>query len=213
MAFENVLPVLRTPAIAKSELYVHHIDVPADREADTPLVAFSCDGVILSHTDVKASGITNADLYKTALANLASRRGSWRVEHLAGGFMGIGKKTAQIMSLVHEYAAEHILLDGFIDEVERMIPKVTFFAPRRGTLRCAAPQFVAREREMAKVSFEKSEKALAAGKAGNATPVCPFELLRAPIVGQVFALGARFAGTDEPYVPQTGPRRAITRSS
>ncbi|MDQ3336135.1 MAG: hypothetical protein M4D80_13280 [Myxococcota bacterium] len=210
MPFENVLPVLRTSAIARAEGKVFHCEVPADRELDTPLLAFACDGIVLTRADVAAGGTTPDDLYRTALANLAKRRGSWRVEQLAGGFMGLGKKTAQVMSLVNEYAVEHILLDGFIDEVERMMPGATFFAPRRGTLRCATPQFVAREREMARVSFERAEKDGKAGKAGIATVVCPMELVRSPIVGQMFALGARFAGTETPYAPATGPRRAIT---
>jgi hypothetical protein len=210
VAFENVMPVLRTPAIARAEDKVFHCEVPADRELDTPLLAFACDGIVLTRSDVAASGIVVDDLYRAALANLAKRRGSWRVERLTGGLMGLGKKTAQVMSLVHEYAVEHILLDGFIDEVERMMPSATFFAPRRGTLRAATPQYVPREREMARISYDKAEKDGKAGKAGIATVVCPMELVRSPIVGQMFALGARFAGKETPYAPATGPRRAIT---
>src|SRR5512139_3511291 len=164
--FEIVLRVLRSVAIARSQRDVHHMDVPADREADTPLVAFQCEGTMLKRADIAASGMKDKDLYRLALANLAKRRGSWRVEQLAGGFMGLGKKSTQVMSLVHEYAVEHVLLDGFIDDVERMMPNAVFFAPRRGTLRCVTPQHVARERELARIAYEKSENDHAAGKAG-----------------------------------------------
>lgn len=210
MAFENVMPVLRTPALARADAATFHAEVPADRELDTPLLAFSVDGLLLSRADVAAGGATVDELYTTALANLAKRRGSWRVEQLASGFMGMGKKTAQVMSLVHEFAVEHVLLEGFIDDVEKMMPQAVFFAPRRGNLRAATPEFVIREREMARIAHEKAEKDTKAGKAGIATPVCPMELVRSPIVGRMFALGARFAGKDMVYAPATGARRAIT---
>jgi len=185
--FENVLPVLRTPAIARAAPDVHHVDAPAEHDADTPVVAFTCDGFVLSRTDVAASRISDEQLLRQALANLAKRRGSWRVEEMAGrGFLGVGKKYPQVMCLVHELAAEHILLEGFLDEVERMMPAATFFVPRRGTLRCATPDYVARERSKARRAF------VTAGTAA----VCPVELHRSPIVGQTFALGARYCESD-----------------
>lgn len=184
MAFENVLPVLRSPATARAQPDVHHVEVPSDRDDDVPLAAFMCDGFVLTRADVTASRVSNEQLYRTALANLAKRRGSWRVEQMAGGFLGVGKKYPQVMSLVHEFAVELILLDGFVDEVERMMPSAILFAPRRGTLRCTIPQFVARERETARRAFETA----------GAAAVCPLELHRSPIVGQTFSLGARFAG-------------------
>jgi hypothetical protein len=210
--FENVMPVLRTPASARAAAEILHAEVPADRELDNPLVAFSCDGILLSRADIAASNVVVDNLYASAVANLAKRRGSWRVEQLDGGFLGVGKKTAQVMSLVHEFAVEHVLLDGFIDDVEKMMPGAAFFAPRRGNLRAATPKYLVREREMAKIAYEKAEKDTKAGKAGIATPVCPMELVRSPVVGQMWALGQRFAGKDAPYVPATGARRAITEA-
>lgn len=186
MAFENVLPVLRTPALARAAVAILHIDAPGERDDDAPVIAFTCDGVILTRADVAASKIADADLYRAAVTNLAKRRGSWRVEQLAGGFMGLGKKTAQVMSLVHDFAAEHILIDGFLDEVERMMPKATFFVPRRGTLRCVTPAFVEKERSRARRAFATA----------GTEAVCPVELHRSPIVGQLFALGARYCDRD-----------------
>lgn len=188
MAFENVLPALRSPATARTEVNVHAIEVPgAERDADAPMVAFTCDGFILNRGDVAASRISDEQLYRQAIANLAKRRGSWRVEEMAGrGFLGVGKKYPQVMALVHELAAEHILIEGFLDDVERMMPKATFFVPRRGSIRCATPEFVAKERSKARRSFVTA----------GAAAVCPIELLRSPIVGQTFALGARYCEKD-----------------
>lgn len=204
---DDVLPVLRTATSARLDGTVLHVEPPAERESDTPRVAFISDGLILTRAEVAAQGITPDALYRRAIANLAARRGHLRVEQMGGGF---GKKSAKVMSLAHEYAAEHILLDGFIDDVERMMPSATFFVPCRGTLRCVVPELVGKERGAARAAYEKAEQAAAAGKAGLKTPVCPFELVRSKIVGQTFALGARFAGTETPYAPATGPRRAIT---
>jgi hypothetical protein len=186
VAFENVLPRLRTPAIARAAPEVFHIVAPGEPDDATPMIAFTCDGVLLSRADIATSKIKDDALLRAAVANLAKQRGSWRVETLAGGFMGLGKKSTQVMSLVHEHAAEHILLDGFLDEVERMMPKATFFVPRRGTLRCVAPAFVEKERSKARRAFRT---------AGNEA-VCPVELHRSPIIGQLFALGARYCETD-----------------
>jgi hypothetical protein len=182
--FENVLPVLRTPALARAAPALLHIPAPGEQDKDTPVVAFTSDAAMVTRAHLAASKLSEQELYRKAMANLAKRRASWRVEQLASG--GLGKKSAQAMSLVDDFAAEHILIEGFLDEVERMMPNATFFVPRRGTLRCVVPALVEKERSKARRVFRTAR--------GEA--VCPVELHRSPIIGQLFALGAHYCEQD-----------------
>ena len=183
MSFENVLPMLRSPLAAMNEPHAHWMEVPAEREPDLPVISFTCDGVFIDHRDFEASKMSNEALLQRATANLAKQRGSWRVEEMSGrGFMGTGKKYPQVMSLTHPLAAEHVLIDGLCDELVKMMPKATIFIPCSGVMRCAAPEFAGVERKKARRTFVKAGK----------QALCPIELHASPIIGQVFALGAKF---------------------
>lgn len=183
MPFENVLPMLRSPLAAMHEPHVHWMELPAERDPDLPVISFTCDGVFLDHRDVEASKIANEVLYQRATANLAKQRGSWRVEEMAGrGFQGTGKKYPQVMSLAHPLAPEHVLIDGFCDELVKMMPKATIFIPSHGVMRVASPEFAGAERKKARRAFVKAGR----------EAVCPIELHASPIVGQAFELGAKF---------------------
>jgi hypothetical protein len=181
--FENVLPRLRSPLAAMNEPHEHWMEVPAERDPDLPVISFTCDGVFIDHRDFEASKMSNEALLARAAANLAKQRGSWRVEEMSGrGFMGTGKKYPQVMSLTHPLAAEHVLIDGFCDELVKMMPKATIFIPCSGAMRCASPEFAGAERKRARRDFVKAGK----------HALCPIELHASPIVGQAFALGAKF---------------------
>jgi hypothetical protein len=204
MTYEDVLPVLRAPAIARRDPATFHVEVPGNRVGAMPWAAFTSGGKLLERDEVARRGVTGATLFATALANLEARRATWRVEESAGGFLGIGKQ-AQVLSLVDELAAEQLLVPAFVKTARRLLtPKnvngtFAIFAPRRGEVRAAAESFVARELERARATW---------ASAGDAA-VCPAQLGPSFTVGNTFAVGSVYGDDPGPYVPPIENVRAM----
>jgi hypothetical protein len=203
--FDQALPVLRTPAIARQDPTTFHIEIPGDRVAATPWAAFTTGQGLLTRADVTSSGVSGQKLFEKALENLVARAPTWKVEATTGGFLGIGKKPA-LITCTDPFAAEQILNEAFMAEARHLIsPKhwngslVAFFAPKRGQVRAV----LVHGKDTAETPFyiQELESAKATWQSAGAEAVCPAELGSSGTVGNTFAVRGRLDGKDEPYVP------------
>lgn len=203
--FPGVLPVLRTPEIARRDGATFHGEVPGDRVSATPWAAFTTGRGLLTRAEVDASGVSGGDLLEAAIGNLAARGATWKVEERSGGFLGLGKRPC-VLSYTDEFAAEQLLVDGFMRAAHGLLSpkdvrtsKTAFFAPRRGQIRA----LLAETGDGKPTPFVERELGLAmqAWASAGDQAVIPAMLRRASVVGNTFTVARRFAGEDGPYLP------------